>query len=225
MLEAKKNRLFENVFSIYNRNLLKRRFNSLQVSGLEYLLEKQTDIPLIIYGNHSSWWDGLIAFQISRQANLDSYFMMEEKQLKDLFLFRYLGAFSVVRENFREAVKSIKYSAQILTENPTKTIWIFPQGEILPNDLRPIFFYNGLSKIVEKVGKCSVAPLSIRYEFLGKFKPDIFVKIRETREIDVNQDFKVKEFTNLLSTQMTDSLDALKDDIITGNLSKYHSII
>src|SRR5688500_17469225 len=107
MLEANKSRIFERIFSLYNRNLLKRRFHSLHVSGLDFLFNKQDGIPLLIYCNHSSWWDGLVAFQISYQTGLDSFLMMEEKQLKDLFLFRRLGVFSVVREDPRQAFKSI----------------------------------------------------------------------------------------------------------------------
>ena len=98
MLTAKKSAVFERVFAVYNRNLLNRRFHSLNVCGLENLTERNAQLPLIIYANHSSWWDGLAAFEISRAARLDSYMMMEEKQLKKLFPFRLLGAFSVVRE-------------------------------------------------------------------------------------------------------------------------------
>jgi chlorobactene lauroyltransferase len=225
MLEANKSRIFENIFSIYNKNLLKRRFNSLSVSGLEFLLTKNSNVPLIIYCNHSSWWDGLVAFQISRKTYLDSFIMMEEKHLKKLFLFRKLGAFSVVRENPRQALTSIGYSVNLLLENKNRTLWIFPQGEILPNDLRPIFFYNGVSKIIENVKKCSVTSLSIRYEFLGEFKPDIFVKINKPQTIDVDRGFVAKIFTETLSAEMTDSLDNLKDDIINDNLTNYHSII
>jgi 1-acyl-sn-glycerol-3-phosphate acyltransferase len=225
MLEANKNRVFEKVFAVYNQNLLKRRFDSLSVSGLDFLLNKNSNIPLIIYCNHSSWWDGLVAYQISRKANLNSFLMMEEKQLKKLFLFRKLGAFSIVREKPRQAIESINYSANLLLENYNRTLWIFPQGEILPSDTRPIFFYSGLSKIIEKVKNCAVASLSMRYEFLGKFKPEIFVKINQPKIISVNQDFNLKKMTKIFSAEITDSLDELKSDIMKANLSNYQSII
>ena len=107
MLEANKNHWFEKLFTVYNRNLLKRRFHSFNVSGLDFLKNRDSRIPSIIYANHSSWWDGLIIFEICRKLNCDFYVMMEEKHLENLPLFRKLGAFSVIRENPREAVKSI----------------------------------------------------------------------------------------------------------------------
>ncbi len=224
MLEANKSVVFEKVFSLYNRNLLKRHFHSFRVSGLDFLFNKNIDLPLIIYCNHSSWWDGLIAFQISHETNLNSFVMMEEKQLKSLFLFRKLGAFSVVRENSREALQSIKYAANLLRENSNSTLWIFPQGEILPNDLRPLRLYNGLSKIIEKVEKCFVISLSMRYEFLGEFKPQIFVKIGKPETISVAQAFNAKTLTENLAERLTENLDELKNDVINQNLTAYKSI-
>lgn len=180
---------------------------------------------MIIYCNHSSWWDGLIAFQISREVRLESFVMMEEKQLKKLSLFRRLGAFSVVRENPRGAFKSINYASRILKENSTRTLWIFPQGEILPNDWRPLKFYGGITKIIEKVGNCYVASLSMRYEFLGEFKPKIFVKIEEPEVISVTEDFNAKSLPERLSARLTENLDKLKSDVIHQNFSAYKSIL
>jgi len=225
MLEANKSILFEKIFSIYNRNLLKRSFYSIQVSGLDCLFKKDVNIPLIIYCNHSSWWDGLVAFQISIETALDSFVMMEEKQLKQLFLFRKLGAFSVVREKPSEAFKSVIYAAKLLKENSNRTLWIFPQGEILPNDLRPIRFFNGLAKIIEKVGNCLVTSLSMRYEFLCEFKPQIFVKIEEPWMIYVNEDLNSKKLSEKLAERLTNNLDQLKNEIINQSLSDYKSIL
>ena len=224
MLEANKSAAFERLFAIYNRNLLKRRFHSFQISGLDFLFNKNSNSPLIIYCNHSSWWDGLIAFQISYQIGLNSFVMMEEKQLRKLFMFRLLGAFSVVREKPREALESINYAARVLRNDPKNTLWIFPQGEILPNDLRPLKFYNGLAKIIEKVGKCSITSLSMRYEFLKEFKPEIFVRIEKLETIAVNDSFNVKNLTRKLSNRLTDNLNILKGDVVDQNFAGYKKV-
>lgn len=221
MLEAKKSAWFESIFAVYNRNLLKRRFQTLQVSGLDILRKKIPDFPTIIYANHSSWWDGLVAFQISRLLKMDSFVMMEEKHLKKLFLFRKLGAFSVVREKPFEAVKSINYAANLLKENIGRTLWIFPQGEILHNDSRPFYFYKGISKIIEKVEKCSVVPVAIRYEFLDEFKPEIFVKVGEAEFFDK----KAKDASGNFENKLALLLDKLKSDILNKNFNDFEKII
>ncbi len=225
MLEANKNWLFENIFAVYNQNLLKRRFNSLWVSGLDFLINKNTNLPLIIYCNHSSWWDGLVAFQISRKTNLNSFLIMEEKQLEKYFLFRRLGVFSVNREIPREALKSLNYAAKLLQTNPNRTLWIFPQGEIINNNSRPISFFNGLSKIIEKLGQCLIASLAIRYEFLGEYKPDIFVKINKPALISINKNFDSKKMTDDFAGEMELLLDELSKDILYQNTTTYFPII
>lgn len=225
MLEANKSQWFEHIFAAYNRNLLKRRFNSFKASGLEKLRDKKPDVPLILYCNHSSWWDGLIAFQISRRCGLDSYIMMEEKHLKKLFLFRKLGAFSVVREQPRQAIESINYSAKILKSDSRRTLWIFPQGEILPNDTRPIRFYNGLSRITEKLGECQTAAAAMRYEFGSEFKPSIFVKISEIKTIKNIDRAQTKTATTAFARNLTENLDELKNDIAANNIADYVDLL
>lgn len=150
--------------------------------------------------------------------------MMEEKQLPIFFLFRRLGAFSVVQENPRQAGESINYASKLLIENSNRTFWIFPQGEILPNDFRPIYFYNGFSRIFEKVGQWLVASLVIRYEFLGQFKPHIFVKISEPAFISVVADFNAKNLNKRFEKQLAEILDDLKNDVVNQNTEIYKSI-
>ncbi len=225
MLEAKKSVWFEKIFAVYNRNLFKRRFHSLQVSGLDSLTERDKNFPLLIYANHSSWWDGLVAFEISRRAKLDSFWMMEEKQLRKLRLFRRLGAFSVVREKPREAVKSVSYAAEILQKKPSRAVWIFPQGEILPNELRPLGFYNGLTKIAEKVGSCYAVPLAMRFEFSGEFKPDIFVKIGKPKIFNAGESIDYKMITTIFEDELTETLNVLKMQILTKKTEDYQNIL
>ncbi len=223
MLTAKKSFLFQKIFAVYNRNLIARKFHAFRVSGLGELQKRKA--PLLIYANHSSWWDGLVAFEISRRAALDAFVMMEERHLKKLFLFRRLGAFSVVRENPRRAVESIRYAADVLNKNPKRAVWIFPQGEILPNDARPIFFYNGLARINEKVRGIEIVPVAVRYEFSGEFKPEIFVKVGKIETVEADDAFDSKKATLDYADKLTTLLNGLKADIIVGQIESYEKII
>ena len=224
MLTAKKSAWFEKIFAIYCRHLFKRKFHAFRVSGFDIFGQIEKSLPLVIYCNHSSWWDGLVAFEISQSLKMDSFVMMEEKQLKNLPLFRKLGAFSVIRENPREAVKSINYAANLLKKRQDRTLWIFPQGEILPNDTQPIKFFNGFSRIVEKTKNCNVAPMAIRYEFLGEFKPEIFVKFGKIEPYKVDVDFNAKSLTGHCSNCLTETLGDLKTDINTNNVNNYERL-
>ena len=225
MLEANKIIWIEKIFALYNRNLLKRRFHSLSLKNFSSIKNRDQQIPLIIYANHSSWWDGLVMFEILKIKDFESYVMMEEKQLVKLKFFRMLGAFSVVRENSRQAIKSIEYAVKVLKSGNRKTLLIFPQGEILPNDLRPLKFFNGLSMIIEKLGICNVVPCSIRYEFLTDYKPDILVKFGKLETVEFSKDIKRKNFTKTLETRLTENLDNLKSEFIENKLQDFQNIL
>lgn len=225
MFTAKKSFLFESIFAVYNRNLFGRRFHSIRVSGLDEIRNRDMRTPLLIYANHSSWWDGLVAFEISRFCALDAFMMMEEKHLKKLFLFRRLGAFSVVRENPRRAVESLRYAAELLNEKPYRTLWIFPQGEILPNDARPIFFYNGLSRIMEKVRRAAIIPVAVRYEFTGEYKPEIFVKIGKIETVEKSGAFDSKKASLENARKLTSLLDQLKAETTARGFDNFERIL
>jgi 1-acyl-sn-glycerol-3-phosphate acyltransferase len=208
MLKAAKSSWFESVFALYNRNLFRRRFNSVRVQGIGQISEDSG--ALLLYANHNSWWDGLVAFEISRRAGLDAYVMMEERQLSKLRLFRKLGAFSVVRENAREAYRSVEYAAELLREG--SAVWIFPQGQIVPSERRPLGFYPGISAVLEKALPCATVPVAIRYSFKGEYKPDIFVRIGRTEIVET-----VPEGRRLLTTTLEKSLEREVEQL-SGNL-------
>ena len=224
MLKAKKSVWYEKIFSIYNRNLLKRRFDSFHIKNFELLQNRDISKPLIIYANHSSWWDGLVLFEILKNNDFESYVLMEEKQLVNLQFFRRLGAFSINREKSIEALKSLKYAIEILQRGENKTLLIFPQGKIFPNDIRPIKFYNGLAYITQNLYECTLIPCSIRYEFLGNFKPEIFVSFGDLQKVTCKNKISKKSFTNTLEEKMTENLDLLKNDIIKMDFNAFQKL-
>ncbi len=224
MLKANKSVWFERAFALYNRHLLKRRFNTFCISDLNQLKDTAEQMPLIIYANHSSWWDGLIFLEILRRFDKENYVMMEEKQLQKLFFFRWLGAFSVVRENPRKAIKSINYAANLLSENYNRTLLIFPQGEILPNDVRPLRFYQGLARIIEKVQVCRLVPAALQLEFAGNFKPEIYVKIGEPETHEIDKTFDAKSATKNYERRLTETLDNLKQEVTAQKIESYDKI-
>ncbi|MBA2340785.1 MAG: 1-acyl-sn-glycerol-3-phosphate acyltransferase [Pyrinomonadaceae bacterium] len=223
MITARKSRWFEKAFEIYNRNLLARRFRGLRVAGLHHLMKERACVPLVLYANHSSWWDGLVAFAISRYCKLDAYAMMEERQLREYPFHRKIGAFSVVREKPREALRSIHYASELL-RNTNRAVWIFPQGETQPNDARPLRLYTGAARIIERTGNLLAVPVAIRYEFLDDFKPEIFTRAGEPELIEGHRTH-AKKLTVHFQTSLTRTLDHIRSDVLASNLSDYKEII
>lgn len=224
MITARKSAWFERVFAVYNRNLLARRFEGLRVAGLRGLGERARGMPVMLYANHSSWWDGLVAFEIGRAASLDQYVMMEERQLRRLSLFRRLGAFSVVRARAREAWRSVDYAGALL-RGTKRALWIFPQGVTAPNDARPLKFYTGAARIIERAGGVLAAPVAMRYEFLEEFRPEALARIGALERIETDDLFDIKTTTRRLSENLTRTLDGLREDILASKFEEYEELV
>jgi 1-acyl-sn-glycerol-3-phosphate acyltransferase len=177
MLKATKSAWFESIFRLYNRNLLRRRFASLRIRNLQALSAQE--LPTIVIANHTSWWDGLVCFEILKRARADAYVLMEEKNLRKYPLFRRLGAIPIDRDNPRRALETLTETANFLREDPGKSLLVFPQGKIESTHARPIEFESGVVKLIERTLPCRVVPLALSYEFRDEFKPEIFANAGE----------------------------------------------
>jgi len=208
MIEASKNRLFERLFLEYTRHSMRAHFAGVHVGGTENVERIDRSLPVILYCNHSNWWDGLIALLLSRQVlHIDSYVMMEEKQLLRYRFFRMIGAFSVVRESPRQAVRSMRYAVSLFTK-PNVGLWIYPQGVMLPNDVRPLKFYPGVARIAAMLGRVQLVPVAHRYDFLMEQRPEAFTLIGEPWVPGSN--WSPERLTAELEKRMTQLLDKLR---------------
>lgn len=223
MLKASKNKIFENLFSFYNTRLLKKHFYRIMLAGEENITARSAEIPSIIYANHSNWWDGLAAFYLSKKLwDIDAYVMMDIEQMQKYRFFKRIGAFSVNRNNPKEAMESVEYSVNLLGKT-NRVLWIFPQGIIQPNDFRPIVFYNGISKIAKKLGEVSLIPVTFRYEFLMEQRPEIFISAGKAKIFNSLDDAKV--LTEFLNNELLHELEELKNKIINSELDGFKMVL
>lgn len=214
MIPANKNKLIGSLFVFYHKRLLKKHFYEIHLMGKENLNLIGNSLPVILYANHSNWWDGFIAYLLTnRILKADDYLMMDIEQMKKYRFFKYVGVFSVNRTNPTEAIRSINYAAELLG-NSKKYLWIFPQGEMLPQDLRPLKFYSGITKIAEKTGGVNLVPVSFRYEFLMEQRPEVFIKIGKP---DIEKGSADNDLTETLCLKLTKELDELRDMVINNS--------
>ena len=214
MIAAKKNKIIGSLFALYHKRLLKKHFYRIHLNGRENLANTGKT-PAILAANHSNWWDGFIAYYISnRLMKCDDYLMMDIKQMKKYSFFKYIGVFSVDRESPPQAIRSVNYAAEILKDS-NRCLWIFPQGEMTPQDKRPLVFYSGISKIAERAGRVQIIPVAFRYEFLMEQRPEVFISVGKPVVFTAGN----KNFTAELEQLMTKLLDDLKSDVTnsTGN--------
>ena len=181
--------------------------------------------PVVLFANHSSWWDGYMAMLLNERVwHLDTYVMIEEAQLARYSFFRWAGGFSVNRQNARSAAASIAYSAELLNQRQGRMLLIFPQGEILANDRRPVSFYTGIGHLARRVRDGRFYPLALRYEFVGEQRPEAFLSVGAPLRFP-DDSTAPKEITARLAQALTAELDALRDDVIAYRLQSFTTLV
>jgi len=225
MLTPAKNKAFERFFAVYNRNLFRRRFQRFLVEGTEHLVSGGEQTPLILYANHSSWWDGLAAFEISRAVGLDAFVMMDETQLRRYRAFRRLGAFSIDKSSVRASYRSLEFASRLLRERKGSCLWIFPQGDIRPSRVDDLDFLGGIGRIALKTGKCRFVPVAIRYEFGGEFKPDLYTRAGPELWLEPKSREESRELVSELEFALTETLAILDRRIADGDTGSFEDIL
>jgi chlorobactene lauroyltransferase len=201
------------IFGMSRRSLW-RNFHAVRFRAAEPLPVPRGElkIPVIFYLNHSNWYDGYVAQLISQQIyGLQGYLMMDIQQLRRYPFFTWGGAFSVDRANARSAIQSLDYLGEQLKQNPGKCFWIFPQGEIQPQDKRPLEFFPGLAWAIRKVGECYVYPVALRYEFFREQFPEVLVDVGPVRYFAPDEKINPKKLTQEMEDALASRLDNLHD--------------
>jgi len=103
-------------------------------------------MPLLMIGNHFSWWDGFIANLINiKILHRKIHVMMLEEQLSGRKFLNRAGAYSIKKKS-RSALESLRYSGELLSEKSNLVV-LYPQGEFQSLYLRPVSFGKGVKII------------------------------------------------------------------------------
>lgn len=105
--------------------------------------------PILLIGNHFSWWDGFFARHVNLKLfKRQLHVMMDEEQLAKRMFLRRLGAFSI-KKNSRSAIESLNYAISVL-EDSRNLLVLFPQGQFQSLHQHPLTFEKGWFRIIHK---------------------------------------------------------------------------
>jgi len=186
--------------------------------------------PVILIANHSSWWDGHLAMALNEERwHMDAYMMIENTQLTRYKFFTWGGAFSVDRHDGRSALASLQYAADLVSSTPRRLLILYPQGEILANDVRPLHFFSGVGhlvkEVVQRAGACQVYSAALRYEFIGEQKPEAFISVGPPTTFSSTDLPAAKAIAGVLETELTSELDRLHADVVAYRLDTFEPML
>ncbi len=176
MIEANHRRFFVRFINIYTRVNLWLSFRRVIVEGDTAVPD---DKPLLLIGNHFSWWDGFIACYLNYSLwKRKFHVMMLEEQLKTRMFLNKAGAYSV-RRGSRSVIDSINYSSRLLKERSNMVV-IYPQGEISSLYTFPVRFERGIERIIRGAGPgITVLFYVALVDWFSSKKPTLTIRLRK----------------------------------------------
>ena len=203
--------------------MIRRKLRSglfrIRVQGLEAMRSAIDADPsgMLFLANHSCWWDLFLVVHLNETIPVDGYGMMEHFNMLRFGFFRRIGAFSVDRTDAASVRASLEYAAGLL-KRPRAGVWLFPQGRMIGNDVRPLGFQPGLRALVRKAGRVRVVPVAFRFEFWQDERPEAFVRFGEPEWVEKADASAVVE---RMEGRLTDELDRLKLDVTSQDASRF----
>jgi 1-acyl-sn-glycerol-3-phosphate acyltransferase len=166
------------------RGYFRRHFHAVRISGADRFSGlKDAPEPLIVYGNHGSWWDPMVAFLLADRLmrGRQHFAPMDAEALERYKILKQVGIFPVEIKTGRGAVQFLRTSEAIVRGGGV--LWITPQGKFVDGRVRPLEFMPGLAtlavRLAEQTGACRVLPLAIEYTYWDERLPECLLHMEE----------------------------------------------
>ena len=182
IIKARHIPFFVRFFSFYSRNGLKRHFRNIVFECSVNTAGR----PVMLIGNHFSWWDGFIAYRINdlflhKRFNI----MMLEEQLKSRLFLNKSGAYSI-KPGSRSVVETLSYTSGLLHDAENMVV-VYPQGTITSIHRRPVRFERGTERIIAGASdKLMILFYVALPDWYSGKKPGLYVRVIEYSAMERN---------------------------------------
>jgi len=163
--------------------------------------------PVIIYGNHPSWWDPALYILLDTLLlpGRCSFGPMDAKALGKYGLFERLGVFGIALDSPRGAARFLSTSLHVLSD-PGNVLWITAEGEFTDPRRRPVRLRSGIAHLARRVPGAVILPLAIEYTFWNESKPEVLARFGLPIESGGGT---IAEWTARLEGELARTMDAL----------------
>lgn len=179
-----RNERFARVFDWYSQRLLRKSFSRtlLHIDGQPPDASLTRGKPLLVYMNHPSWWDPIIAMVLGNQffSDYQAFAPIDAEALEQYQFFRKLGLFGIDQRNDphvqRQAVKQfLKLAGQVLQQQ-NHLLCVTAEGTFRDVRQRPVQLRPGVAHLIRKHRDIIVLPLVVEYTFWTEKQPELLIR-------------------------------------------------
>ena len=217
---------FQNVFHRFLRRVLKRHFHAIAVESQTRNHSIPADAPLIVYGNHPSWWDPLIAHFLNRTLLEGRQFFapIDAKALERYKVFGKLGFYGVQLQTNSGAANFLKTSTAILNA-PNTAIWMTPEGRFSDVRDHDAKLMPGLSHLCNKQQTGFALPLALEYVFWEERLPECLAQLGQPIAIRDHLDKDKSQWDEFLTDELRRTQSRLSELAIARSSEPFDNLL
>lgn len=220
---------FENGFHRFLTRYLRRHFHGVaieQSAHEHYSGGFPTDVSLLVYANHPSWWDPMIAQFLNRKLfpKRQFYAPIDADALEQYKVLEKLGFYGVKMESNSGAAAFLKTSAAIMN-HPDTAIWITPEGRFTDvRDHEPELM-PGLSHLCKRHSNVVAVPLALEYVFWDERLPVCLVSLGAPLAAEEHADWSKDEWTQQLRDGLRSTQTRLSRLAISRSSAPFENLL
>lgn len=212
-------------FARYSRRYLARHFHGVRLARGGAAPDETWDGPLVIYCNHSSWWDPLVGLLLALELlpARRHFAPIEAAQLERYRFFARLGFFGVEAGTLTGARAFLETAGAIL-ERTDSVLWITPQGRFGDPRERPPRLQAGLAHLARRGNAC-LLPLALEYPFWDERLPEALARFGQPLDAAAVSGRPASEITRILAARLGRAQDRLAADAQTRDRAAFDLLL
>ncbi len=205
MIVARHHPVYVWFFDLFSRVMLKKHFRTVEISGGV----SQSGLPVLMVGNHWSWWDGFIACYINQRVfRKKLHIMMLEEELRSRMFLNKAGAYSI-RKGSAAMLNSLTYTSALLSTDRNLVV-LYPQGKFASVYQYPIRFQKGISLVAAKApSEFRLVVYAALVDYFEHSKPSLTIYLRE---LPSNLALSVRDFEEQYNDFLLESMKSQNPD-------------
>ena len=214
-------------FHRFLRPYLKRHFSAIAVErGSIGAAIVSAEMPVIVYANHPSWWDPLIAHFLHRSLFAQRHFFapIDAQALDEYRVFAKLGFYGVQMSSASGAGSFLKKSMSILSHSDS-VIWMTPEGRFADPRDHDATLMPGLAHLCSRCKNVVVIPLAIEYVFWDERLPVCLTSFGDAIQVDANAERSKTDWANHLEEQLRSTQRRLSQHAIKRSSEPFRNLL
>jgi 1-acyl-sn-glycerol-3-phosphate acyltransferase len=181
---------------------------------------------LVIYCNHSSWWDGITLMYLADRllAGRVAYAPIDQAMLERYGFMGRIGAFGVEQRSM-DGARHFLEACRIILADTRHVLVVTAQGRFADCRERPLRLEPGIAHLLEVAPQVNYLPLAIEYSYWLEKQPEVLLRFGQLIPAAGLADQRPLARLAVLEQALTQTMDALAQDVIARDDAAFETLM